>query len=251
MAVFSGPDFYYIKGVAKTAKDLIDAYPEQAGKDGYYYLYPSGNRSDGGQLVWCDMTTDGGGWMMIARSHATGTASSWGWDANKNGLVKDFSQPYQAGWGQYWKNSSSFTSFIFGNRLNANNNQWGPFVYKYSSINYNTFTTSDTLQIYTKSVIKTDLSVYNLSTFPGMQGVTGFYSTGTTNKNYFLRDCCGYSGYGAMPNGMNTTYINDPTLWYIAGPWGAGSSVDGNGDYIQTTGNTNYGGTKQYMIMVR
>lgn len=251
MAAFVGADFFYVRGAAKTAKELLEKYPDQAGKDGYYYLYPSGNRSDGGELVWCDMTTDGGGWMLIARSHATGTPATWGWLGNREGDVKDFSQPYQAGWGQYWKDYTSFTSFIFGNRLNANNSQWGPFIYKYSGINYNTFMTSDTLQTYTTSVLKSDINIFNYTSFPGMQGVTGFATSGLTNKNYYLRDCCGYSNFGGRPNGMQTTYINHPTLWYLAGPWGAATSVDGNGDYVQSTGNVNYGGTPQYMIMVR
>jgi hypothetical protein len=85
-----------------------------------------------------------------------------------------------------------------------------------------------------------------------MQGVTGFTTTGTTNKNYFLRDCCGYSSYGGSPNGMVTTYINGAGItWQYSGPWGATTATDGSGNYTQTTGNTNFGGTSQYMIMVR
>lgn len=252
MVCIIGSDFYYTNGNAKTAKELLLKYPAQAGKDGYYYLYPSGNRQNGGKLVWCDMTTDGGGWMLITRSHATGTPATWGWLGNQEGKAKDFTQPYQAGWGQYWKDNASFTSFIFGNRKNVGNNSWGPFIYKYDNINYDTFMTSDTLQTYTKSVVASDTNVYNFTGFPPMQGVTGFAATGLAYKNYFLRDCCGYNGYGGSPNGMVSTYINaGGSLWQYSGPWGATTAIDGNGDYIQTTGNTNYGGTSQYMIMVR
>ena len=252
MAVFAGPDFYYVNGIAKTAKELLEKYPAQAGKNGYYYLYPDGIRGSRGRLVWCDMTTDGGGWMLVARSHATGTPTTWGWLGNQEGDVKNFTQPYQAGWGQYWKDNTSFTSFIFGNRINVNNNNWGPFIYKVSGINYSNFMTSNTLQNYTNSVIQFDTSVYNYTAFPPMQGVTGFATTGTTNKNYFLRDCCGYSAYGGSPNGMVTTYINGAGItWQYSGPWGATTATDGSGNYTQTTGNTNFGGTSQYMIMVR
>ena len=251
MSCFSGPNFYYVNGIARTASELLTNYPAQYGKDGYYFLYPNGDPNSG-KLVWCDMTTDGGGWMLIARSNATGTPATWGWLGNQEGNVQDFTQPYQAGWGQYWKDYTSFTSFIFGNRLNVNNNLWGPFIYKYSNINYNTFMTSDTLQTYTASVLKTDISVYNYTSYPIMQGVTGFATTGLANKNYFLRDCCGYGSYGGKPNGMATTYINGAGVtWQYAGPWGATTAIDGSGNYTQATGNTNYGGTPQYMIMVK
>jgi hypothetical protein len=246
MGVIYNQDF----GKAKTAKDLLTEYPLTLNKNGYYFLYPNG-RNQQGQLVYCDMTIDGGGWMLIARSHPTGTPTSWGWLGNKDSDVKSFTAPYQAGWGQYWKDSASFTSFLFGNRSNVNNNSWGPFVYKWSNITYSTFMNSDTLQTYTGTVIQTNTSVFNSTAFPGMQGVTGFATTGTTNKNYFLRDCCGYAGYGGNPNAMVTTYINDPTNWAYSGPWGAGSSTDGSGNFTQTTGSTNYGGTNQYMIYVK
>lgn len=112
--------------------------------------------------------------------------------------------------------------------------------------------TSDTLQTYTTSVLKTDVSIYNYTRFPAMQGVTGFATSGLANKNYFLRDCCGYSNFGGRPNGMSTTYINGSGItWQYAGPWGATTAVDGNGDYVQSTGNVNFGGTPQYMIMVK
>lgn len=245
MGIVYNQDF----GAARTGNELLANYPLTRNRDGYYLLYPNG-RSNPGQLVYCDMTTDGGGWMLIARSHPTGTPPTWGWLGNTEGEVRDFSRPYQAGWNQYW-NLSSFTSFLFGNRNNVNDNTWGPFIYKRSSITYSTFIGSDTLQTYTSSVIKSTTSVYNSTAFPPMQTVVGFATTGTTNKNYFMRDCCGYSSYGGMPNGFATTYINDPTNWAYAGPWGAGNTYDGSGNFTQNTGNTNYGGTNQYMIFVK
>ena len=113
----------------KTAKQLLERRPSVAGKDGYYFIYPQGINSVG-QLVWCDMTTDGGGWMMIARSHPSTVnygSTNWGWRGGAIGSVKDFSQAYQAGWWDYWNGNATFTEFIFGNRANINNNLWGPF----------------------------------------------------------------------------------------------------------------------------
>ena len=85
-----------------------------ANHDGYYTVWPLG-RNNPGQLVWCDMTTDGGGWMMIARSHPSTVnfgGQNWGWQGGQIGSIKDFSQAYQAGWYTTWhKAGCSFTSY--------------------------------------------------------------------------------------------------------------------------------------------
>lgn len=252
MAVFYNQEF----GKYTTAKELLVDRPQYQNVDGLYFLYPNG-RSNPGELVYCDMTTDGGGWMLIARSHPTGTpaANTWGWSGPKVGAVNDYTQPYQAGWYPTWNAASkTFTAFIFGNRLNINNNQWGPFIYKHdllNTTNYASFFSSDTQQTYTKTTIKYDLAVYNTTLYPSMQNAIGFYTTGTANNIYYARDCCGFAAYGAKPNVMTTTYLGHATLWANSGPWGAGSSTDGSGNFIQTTASNQQGGTNQYMIMVR
>ena len=251
MPISYGQEF----GKFATAKELLTAMPEYLNKDGLYFLYPSG-KSNPGELVYCDMTTDGGGWMLITRSHPTGSPASgtWGWSGGVVGSVKDYTQPYQSGWYTKWHAASkTFTEFILGNRLNINNSQWGPFIYKYNlGPNYSTFIGTDTQQSYGRSLIKSDLTVFNSSSLPGMQGAVGFYLTGTTNNIYYFRDCCGFStGYGGKPNSLSTTYLGHASLWWYAGPWGAGSSTDANGNFIQTTASNQQGGTNQYMIMVR
>ena len=64
MAIFYNQD----TADCATAKELLAKRPELYQKNNYYMLWPNG-RTGKGQLIWCDMTTDGGGWMMIARSH--------------------------------------------------------------------------------------------------------------------------------------------------------------------------------------
>jgi hypothetical protein len=85
-----------------------------------------------------------------------------------------------------------------------------------------------------------------------MQNQIGFYSTGTSNNIFFMRDCCGFAGYGGYAYGMYTVYINDATNWAISGPWGrTDNAIDGSGNFTQTTGNVNYGGTWQYLMFVK
>lgn len=247
MATFYGQDF----GLVKTAKELLETYPATANQNGYYFLYPQG-RNATGQLVYCDMTTDGGGWMLVARSHPSNGHSGWGWQGGLKGGVKDFSQAYQAGWYSYWHGYATFTSYIFGNRGNINNNNWGPFIYKVSGFTYSTFMTSDTQQSYTNSTIQSNTSVYGTTDFPGMQGAVGYAATGTSNNIYYMRDCCGFAGYGATSTSMVTTYCG--ANFYYAGPWCGGSSQDGSGNFQNGSYDSNglrHGGTNQYMIMVK
>jgi hypothetical protein len=254
MSVFYNQEF----GNCKTALELLTKFPNTAGKDGYYFLYPSG-RSNPGQLVYCDMTTDGGGWMLVARSHPSVVnlgSTNWGWQGGQVGSVKDFTQAYQAGWFTNWHNNASrFSSFIFGNRANINNNIWGTHIYKNSGLNYLNFIGSDTQQAGTRSVLKFDTSVYHGTLYPGMQNAIGFPVTATAANTYYLRDCCGWSDYGGKPTFFATAYCSSDSVLNYSGPWCGGSSQDANGNFLSgtylTAGNTRYGGTNQYMIMVK
>lgn len=250
MSVYAGPDYRNFK----TASELLTAYPQLSGRDNFYMLYPQGPNS-AGVLVYCDMTTDGGGWMMVARSHPSivnYNGANWGWTGSAIGNAKDYSQAYQLGWWTYFNGNATFTSFIFGNRANYYDNTWGPFVYKRYGFDYTTFTTSDTQQSASSSVLKSNAAVYGQTDFPGMQGAIGFPATGTSNNFYYMRDCCGFATYGGTPTSMVTTYCG--ANFYYAGPWCGGSTTDGSGNFQNGTYVSNgltYGGTNQYMIMVK
>ena len=248
-----GPDYGVYAGY-KTANALLTAYPFLYGQDGYYLLYPGGT-SAAPQWVWCDMTTNGGGYMLIARTHPSTVnynGTNWGWQGGKIGDVRDFSQAYQAGWYTYWHNNATFTEYIFGNRANINNNSWGYFIYQVSGINYTNFLTSDSQQGYSNNTLKYDTNVYGTTSYPGMQGAVGYPTTGTANNIYYMRDCCGFAGYDGYPTYMSTTYCG--ATFYYSGPWCGGSSTDGSGNFLANSYVSNgltFGGTNQYMIMVR
>jgi hypothetical protein len=249
--LFLSSPFAY--STCKTAKEILQLYPELAGKDGYYWVWPDGTNPI---RVWCDMTTDGGGWMLVARSHATTVnynGTNWGWRGQQIGHVSNFDQAYQIGWEYFHNNGATFTEFIFGNRSHYSNNNWGPFIYKNSGINYTTFITSNTQQSYTKSVIKYDTSIYGQSSYPFMQNAVGFATSGTNSNLYYLRDCCGFAGYGGTPTGFNTAYRNSNSR-YGSGPWGRDAAYNSDMSFVQTGvyyGSYLHGGTNQYMIMVR
>jgi hypothetical protein len=267
----------------RTAKELLLAKPYLLNRDGVYTLCPDGTINSAIQ-VYCDMTTDGGGWMLMARSHPDPAlpsqqvpnvsgitlaipSGSFGWQGAGTGSIFNFSAPYQLPWLSRWhSNGNTFTEFIFGNRQNIINNQWGPFIYKHSVENYSGLMTTDNAYVNsTRTVVKSTTSVYGTASFPVMQNYYGYGITGTTGNYYFFRDVVQFGAvFGAYPGGMLTTYVNDAANWQVSGPWGAtgvnfnvfSAGIESSGDFIQIpanrpAGNTNYGGTTQFMVMVR
>ena len=244
-SALAAPSAQYIKNLTGTTTN------------GLYWIKPGTNPT--AFQVYCDMNTDGGGWMLVARSHPSTVnygSTNWGWKGDTIGAVSTYTEAYQAGWWTKWHNyGATFSSFLFGNRSNINNNTWGSFVYKRYDIDYTTFSTSDTQQYYAYTTIQSDTNVYGSTGTPGMQTAIGYWTSATNSNFYYMRDCCGFAGYGGYATYMNTVYCGNDSVVYYSGPWCGGSSQDGSGNFLSgtyvTAGGYRYGGTNQYMIMVK
>src|SRR5512138_1964377 len=65
-----GAPYIAVTGAPASCAAWLAAYPAQASRDGIYRTQPQAGLS---LDAYCDMTSDGGGWMLVARVLATST----------------------------------------------------------------------------------------------------------------------------------------------------------------------------------
>lgn len=220
--------------------------------NGLYWIKASPNTTP--QQVWADMNTDGGGWMLVARTYpgTSPSAGTFGWRGTGLGAPTTYGAAYQLDLLTMYNNGYRFTDFLFGHQSTNNSNNWGPFIYKMSGINSTTLMTVDNYLNATYTTVASNTSIYGSSNPPGMQQTFGWPTSGTSNNMYFMRDVSGFTtGYGIQPYGMTTTYINASDPAFYSGPWVYNTLTGNNWDQNGSSSPTNIGGTTQVMVMVR
>ncbi len=177
-----------------SCRELLAEDPARGGQNGIYALF----RSDGDVIVsrrvWCDMTTDGGGWTLVGRSAAgrhDGVAFGW---RSRTGFVDDFAAPYALD-----ATGLAFTEILVGDH--GGGMTWATHAYRLA-------VPPDLLEAYRDSAAEVAEIVPVLGACSGDPPIQMLAWVGHTGRDdhFFLRDHPEVVNFGLFPGGFNLAY---------------------------------------------
>jgi len=147
--------------------------------------------------AYCEMTTEGGGWMLVARSIDNRGGGNFGWKRTR-GDVRNDNDPYSMGPAAF---AVGFTEILLARRANDADKSLGENLYKLtiSAADLNSHQ-NDAFSSYAIAGVRGNCNPNN--------GPTMLRFAGYSNEDdfFFFRDHGELSLYGFRPDGFNTNF---------------------------------------------